>query len=196
MPSLTSTPTPTATPPQCILPGEISGVLPSDDAYIYRVKAGTNYGSEATIDIRPEFNGEMRGLLRFDLSEIPAGSTILAAHLYLNPVDSNNGQVNSIYRVTTQWSEGTVTWNDPWNIPGGDYDPTSLYQNFDAGSSGCVTQVTVTNLVSDWVNGTYPNYGLLITAAGPRSFARYSSKDDPAHPELAPRLEVIYLPAN
>ncbi|GAP14915.1 disaggregatase related repeat [Longilinea arvoryzae] len=146
------------------------------------------------IDIRPDFNGEMRGLLRFDLSAIPAGATILSAHLYLTPTDANNGQVNMIYRLTSNWYEETATWNEPWGVPGGDYDPASLYGDFDAGSTGCVTRVDVTNLITGWVDGTYANYGLLITAAGPRSFARYISKDDPAHPDLAPRLDVVYIP--
>lgn len=172
----------------------MTGVFPSDDAFIYRVKPDANHGSETTIDIRPEFNGEMRGLLRFDLSSIPTGAAILSAHLYLYPVDSNNGQVNSIHRLTSNWTEATVTWNNPWGFPGGDYDSQSLYADFDAGSTGCVRRVNVTDLVTGWVNGTYPNFGLLISATGPRSFARYVSKDDPAHSDLAPRLDIVYIP--
>lgn len=167
-------------------------MLPSDDAYIYHIKPDDNYGSEATIEIRPQFNAEMRGLVRFDLSTLPSNAVITSAHLYLNTIGSNNGQVNSIYRLTSGWREGTVTWNVPWRTPGGDYDADHLYSNFAIGSEACVIDVDISGLVAGWVDGTYDNFGILITASGPRSIVHYVSKDDPRNGDLAPRLDVVY----
>lgn len=134
----------------------------------------------------------MRGLLRFDLSDIPAGATIRSATLYLNSVDGNRGHVNSVYRVTTEWNEGTATWNDPWNTPGGDFDGQALITTFEIGAMGCAIPVDLTSLVTSWVEGGYANYGILITASGPRSVAHYVSKEDTVNPALRPQLVVTY----
>lgn len=192
----TETPTlePSATPTRegCIDPNRIAGILPSDDTYIYHVKPGFNYGGETLIQIRPEYNGEMRGLLRFDLSAIPAGAMITSATLYLNAVDGNNGHVNSVYRVTTGWNEATATWTFPWNLPGGDFEDQTLIATFEIGASGCAIPVDLTGLVSAWVDGTYENEGILIRAVGPRSVAHYVSKEDVANPGLRPQLMIAY----
>lgn len=62
-----------------------------------------------------------RGMLKFDLSSIPANATILTAKLtlYSNPtpllgnfIDANFGTNNSLYlgRLTGNWDPATVTW--------------------------------------------------------------------------------------
>lgn len=91
-----------------------------------------------------------RGLLAFDFSSIPAGSTINSASLSLSLDRSHGGALAiSMYRVTTPWGEGTsnagnandgagavvtpgdVTWihsNYPsafWTTPGGDFVTTA-----------------------------------------------------------------------
>lgn len=144
------------------------------------------------IQIRPEYNGEMRGLLRFDLSYIPAGAVITSATLYLNSIDGNNGHVNSVYRVTTGWDEETATWIFPWNVPGGDFAEQALITTFEIGPSGCAIPVDLTGVVSGWVNGSFENQGILIRASGPRSVAHYVSKEDSANPGLRPQLVVVY----
>lgn len=68
----------------------------------------------------------VRGLLKFDLSSIPANATIISANLYLysypsptlngNFTDANFGTANSftVQRVTANWTPGSITWfNQP-----------------------------------------------------------------------------------
>ncbi len=93
--------------------------------------------------------GERRGLLRFDLTSIPAGSTITAATLSLTLVRARaDNSTVSVRRLLQPWSEGPsiftrgsgvpalpgdVTWltrtfattpAQPWITPGGDFVPT------------------------------------------------------------------------
>ena len=74
-----------------------------------------------------------RGLVKFDLSSIPAGATILSAKLSIysdptplngNLVDANSGSANALFleRVTSIWNPATVTWQ---NQPAGDA-PTQI----------------------------------------------------------------------
>jgi len=55
----------------------------------------------------------MRSLVQFDLSSIPAGSTINSAFLDLTFVGdaSDNARVFSVYRVKRAWVEDQATWN-------------------------------------------------------------------------------------
>ena len=75
-----------------------------------------------------------RGMFKFDLSSIPANATILTAKLSLysmptpflgNLVDANSGPNNTllIERVTSNWTNPTVTWQ---NQPGTDVASHSL----------------------------------------------------------------------
>ena len=75
----------------------------------------------------------MRGLIKFDLTGIPAGSTITSAKLCLYSsseaiVTGDTGYYGA-YRVTTAWTESGSTWNSsdtgvPWTSPGGDFEAT------------------------------------------------------------------------
>lgn len=188
----TWTPTPTQTPVSCILPSDVTGDLPAADTYIYRVKSDTNYGNDVEINVRAESHPEMHGLLQFDLSMIPADATITGATLYLYTPDSRNGLMFSIRRITTEWDEQTATWNTPWLNPGSDYDDQTVYGSFTIGGRGCFIQTDMTNLVDQWTNGTYDNFGLLIHATGPMSIVHFVSSDDSLQAELRPRLSVTY----
>lgn len=64
------------------------------------------------------FNGN-RGLIKFDLSSLPALATITSARLNLHayttgPTGGHIGSANACYlqRVTSNWAENTVTWNN------------------------------------------------------------------------------------
>src|SRR3990170_1048895 len=63
-----------------------------------------------------------RGLFQFDLSSIPAGSTIDSAtlRLYDRGTDlSSTTRIMRVYRCVRNWGETTVTWNK--------YDGTNLW---------------------------------------------------------------------
>jgi hypothetical protein len=103
--------------------------------------------------------GKARSLVKFDVSDIPAGTTISEAKLYLYLVNGcdigeRTHQVTT-YRIIPSWSSSSVTWN---NQPG----------HGEAYGSAWVPSKTwdwytfdVTSLVQNWVNGT-SNYGLML----------------------------------
>lgn len=150
------------------------------------------YGSEDSIWLRPNNNAINRGLVRFDLSDIPAGSTITSARFYLVPQDDRTGQATYIYRLTTGWSEASANWQSPWSSPGGDFDSNLSYAQILNEQKNCAIEVDITGLVQAWVDGDFPNYGMLLYAVGSSPPLRYTSKEDSANPEQAPRLLVAY----
>ncbi len=152
--------------PPVVLPAKL---YPVADATVLEGYPTSNFGSTTDMWVgydHCEVSGKVtRSLLRFDLSAIPAGTSISSARLYLNLVNScdigERTHTATVYRVSSTWSAGTVTWN---NKPayaeayGSSAIPSRTWgwYSFD-----------VTNLVRGWVNGSFPNYGLMVR--GPES---------------------------
>ena len=142
------------------------------------------------MEIRPDNSADRRGLLKFDLSSIPSNATITSATLYLYEKDNKSGQTTFIYRVTSGWNENTATWSS-WSSPGGDFDNSVSYFTFIPNQQNCMLTLDITNLVRLWVNGTYPNHGLILYSTGPNHIIRYFTKEDGTASER-PKLDISY----
>lgn len=135
-------------------------------------------------------NGRVRSYIRFNLSSIPSGSTIVQATLRLNHRGGSDypGQSRTLtlYRVTGSWSESTVTWN---NKPGyaGSIGSFSTVYNFIGWR-----ELDLTTQTRKWVDGSHSNYGFVII--GPEStqgIYRVLASSDSDH---SPELVVRYVP--
>jgi len=136
---------------------------------------------------------------------------------------ADNPHEVKVYRLTREWVEGTgsdfystgapdgVTWIEAapgveWDTLGGDFDTTTDFGN---GANGVVSRHTVEPLTSEeterwedwditplargWVNGTYPNYGVILRPAESEWISHdYRSRNYEANPSFRPRLTVIY----
>jgi hypothetical protein len=142
------------------------------------------------MQLRPAPGGERRGLLRFDLSDIPLDARIASARLYLYEMNAKGNLVIKVFRVTDNWSESTVTWASPWAVPGGDFDSSLAYALFIPDQQNCSISLDLSSLVQGWVDGSYPNQGVMLIAYGPSTFIEYATKEETTHPEWAPRLEI------
>jgi PKD repeat protein len=73
----------------------------------------SSYGNDTELHVRAD-NQARRTYLKFDLSVVPAGTTVTSAKLYLyctaaNPADPL--QVD-VHETNDSWSEDTITWNN------------------------------------------------------------------------------------
>jgi len=93
--------------------------------------------------------------------QVPMNSPIDSATLQVNC--TNPGAMMQVYRLTSDWSEASVTWNSPWAAPGGDYDG-AVVVNGDCTATG-VRTIDITQFVQAWSDGA-PNYGILLTDTG------------------------------
>lgn len=116
-------------------------------------------GSKTTNTIQGSNAWWYRTFLQFDISAL-LGRAVTKADLYLYchswNDNASSGKTN-ISRVIEEWNELTVTWNNqPPTV--GSYlasdvspIPVNTWGNW-----------TITDLLREWAEGTYPNYGLYI----------------------------------
>jgi hypothetical protein len=93
------------------------------------------------------------GLPKFAL---PEGATFESATFYVY-VEFAEGQDINVHRITNPWEACEVTWNNF----GGSYAP-EVEGTFNASTDWAWHSCDVSSLVGGWLNGTYPNYGLLL----------------------------------
>ena len=153
----------------------------------------SNFGSLS--DMRAGYYGSsqaMCSLVRFNLSGIPSGTPIGQAKLWLYMNSSYDPQniprIIAVYRVTTAWTESNVTWNTQ---PG----YSSMYYNVVSIPHAAFGwySVDITNLMREWVNGQYSNYGIwLFGNESPidQNFRGFSTREGAAN--RRPYLAVTY----
>lgn len=166
-------------------------------------------------------NNLRRGLIRFDLSSIPAGSTIDSVSLTLNMSITIVGDKDcSLHRALAAWGESTstasggegggglaqpgdATWlhtfsaTDFWTTPGGDF-AAAPSQTTTVGAIGSYTWGSSAQLVADvqfWLDMPGENFGWVLVGdeTGGISAKRFDTHENP-NPANHPRLVINYTP--
>ncbi|MCE2949116.1 MAG: DNRLRE domain-containing protein [bacterium] len=162
-----------------------------------------------------------RALLRFDLSQVPAGHVVVGARLrlFMSMTKFGIGRPVDMYRVTASWGEGTssagiggtgfkasaedATWQfrffgsgTPWGTPGGDFVAGPASASSVVGVSNSTQVWSGPGMVADvnlWLSAPSQNLGwILIGDETTSSAARYNSRTSPG----APVLELDLIPAS
>ncbi len=154
----------------------------TSDTWIDEGNPATNHGADATLsagetDSRTPV--EQMLLIAFNLDALPAGAVVTNADLLLQQTAADG--VSSISLVPElsleAWDEPIVTWNDPIATeyrgdPVTPVDITPGAKSFD-----------VTAIVTAWVDGSFPNHGLMLRsdglALGTRTFAAREAASNP-----------------
>ncbi len=182
-----------------------SGYNGTFDTYIREASASTNYASATTLQVDGDepvgSTSDMSILLGWDISAIPSSATVQSATIYLNVVNVSSGPY-FCYALLTPWQETQATWNEAltasaWALPGaegaGDRDSLSV----------CTISVPVLGpasislnndglaLVQSWVDGSSPNYGIVIADSATTDGADFDSSDS-ANAMNRPKLEIVY----
>jgi len=102
-------------------------IEPVDDATISEPDPNVNFGTSSSIILRSIRTWNLEGLIKFNLSAVPSNVTIMVAGLQMNyyRYENNNPSGNKVnlYRITNDWDEETVTWN---NQPSSVAEPSSF----------------------------------------------------------------------
>ncbi len=128
------------------------------DSYTSPASPTQNFGLLPNVVI----GGGNVGLVQFDLSSRPPGSTVSAAYLgiFVNKVTA--GGTLNFSQVTSAWSETGVTFNASPSTAGAFATPGASTPN-------TFLLVDVTALVNGWLASPASNFGVAISGAGPTS---------------------------
>lgn len=181
--------------------------------------SGLHFFAGKTTTTVPSDQRIRRGLIAFDVSSIPAGSTITSVTLTLHMSRTISGPQNiQMRRVLADWGEGSSgagrgegggapsTTNDAtwvhrffntanWTTPGGDFSAT-------VSATTSVNQIgnytwSGAGLVADvqaWVNGTASNFGwILLGNETPIATAKRFDSSEHSTIGFRPSLAVEYM---
>ena len=153
---------------------------PDADTWIY--PGSGPYGSSTELRVNRPAVIDQEIIIHFDVSTIPDDHTINSATMYVYRYAGNAAISGEIYRVTEDWDEYTLVnsiahdESNPYDtdVPMG--DPTG-WKEFD-----------IAELVQEWVDGTYDNYGVVYYGlTGTGYYQRHYSRE---YFENQPYLEV------
>jgi hypothetical protein len=161
-----------------------------------------------------------RSLVWFDLSPIPAGSTINAVSLTMHMSQTSSGASNvELHRLLVNWGEGTsqaaggegagapatpgdATWlhtfynTSFWSNPGGDFDPAaSAVTSVNAIGFYSWSSAGLVSEVQNWLNMPASNFGWLLK--GDESVFQTSKRFDSRQnltADFRPMLMIDYTP--
>ena len=141
----------------------------AEDAFTKADKPDENKGSDKKVEVVDKIGKERVGFAKFDiLSILPVGvgpGDIVKATLrmYMEKVDKKKFGTIEVQRVDDEdWDEHSITANFPLlshTVVVGSVDVTA------ADKDHFVT-IDITNLFKDWVDGSFPNYGIALVATG------------------------------
>jgi hypothetical protein len=170
---------------------------PVADAEVKQNNPNTNFGIAPTLgagfDNYVDNDLIRRALLHFDISTyLTQGTTVNSAtlKLYLAGYCDAMSTTYRAYRISQDWSEMVVTWNNQptW---GESYGSKSI----PASTPWKYYSIDVTDLVQAWLDGSEPEYGILVRGPEAPSYAcayrDFRSKGGGGY-DSAPRLVVDY----
>lgn len=175
------------------------------DTYISGQQPDTNSGSAVYLLVdgdEPHASGlDETSLMAWDVSAIPADAVVESVSLTIEVTNPTTTQY-AIQEMRRNWQESEATWNQyasglAWGIPGalgGGDRGTSVLGQISAPTVGTRTvalNADGVDLVQDWVDGTTPNYGIVISDSASTDGLDFWSSDASIATNR-PSLTVVY----
>jgi len=163
------------------------------DAYVDEGAPDTNYETATALSVASDGGNSTRIYTQFNLSSIPSTAVILSADLglfyYSESIFSVAGPVG-VYRVTGNWVESTITWNNSPAAQNTSIDTITV----PAAHTNTFLFWDVNALVQDWVDGSIANRGVMLrdTDESSDEGVKYFRSSDWSTPEECPKLVISY----
>ncbi len=179
--------------------GEITSGVPTElviqpssiDSWVNQASQNGNYGSDTSIYVQARNLQARRLLVQFDLSSIPLNSTINSATLELYATSTTGSNTIELHRITSSWSEGSVTWESQ---PSFDSSATSTLSGIN--STGWKVW-DVKSLIEGYLSGTFTNCGFLLksqTETGAQLISTTFASRENSNTSQRPVLRINYTP--
>ena len=137
--------------------------LNGEGTYVASDDPNKNFASSNAIlaDGADDNNGELVGLIKWDVANLPADISVNNAKIEVEVFDSSSDEYN-LYKGNVAWKESSATWNttSPYSNRGekiGSFNPTS------AGTHAVNLNQAGKTLVQSWINGAANNGVMMMT---------------------------------
>jgi hypothetical protein len=173
------------------------------DSYISEVTAEqkSNFNTDARLRLSGVAASRRRTVVAFDLSALPAGSSVRSAVLHLAlGATLTEGRTFAVHALSQTFEEIRVSWDRAtqaakWITPGGD---TAVQESArttvgPGAQAGAIVDFDLTYDVGLIAKGSWPNYGWLVESAADEQSAEFVPRES-AFPSERPRLELTLCP--
>lgn len=177
----------------------------SQDTWIDEAHTASNYGTDISFTVTTNKIG--RGLVKFNLSSIPAGAKFTSAKLLLyaggfSPTNPPTSSILTVNPVNVPWTENGASWKTANGSPnswkcgcfGGNFAAAAASATLSSSfTPGGWVEWDVTALAQEWFDGVRLNYGvgvLMDPTSG--SSVAFNSKDATYAPQYMPQLVLTY----
>ena len=183
------------------------GASDGADAWIGNRLASEENSNNGAADRVRVSSGARHGLLRFDLSALPAQAIVESATLSLHLLQHEPGEMTvAVHRVSAPWAEGNqdgggtpdgATWHThdgvtAWGASGGDYDATASDTVTVSNVDGTRSEWDVTTLAQAWAADPSANHGMLLRYVSGDSLDHFFASSDHSITSNHPRLTVSF----
>ena len=184
-----------------------AGYAGTTDAYLSQAGPGSNFGTSTTLLVDGDDPGgtgnDKASVIRWDVSSIPAGSTVESAQITFNITDPTTS-LYELYQLVRMWDEGVVSWTaaaagDNWQTAGaqGASDRNSIVLGeLSVAATGIHTFALNTDgvaAVQSWVDSSATNQGIMIANSASGNGVDFSSREVGTATNR-PKLTVAYTP--
>ena len=167
---------------------EVVYLLPTQDAFVRKNAPTMNYGiGELDVGSNSSTNDVFRSFLQWNVSGISNTAYITKALVHLNLLQTGNYDFN-VNQVNSAWSEMGITWKG--QPVEGDFVTEVVVD-----STVSTFTIDITDLVTQWHNNSYLNYGIELRAKSEiiNSIMRLGGRETTGS---EPTLEIQYFDAN
>ena len=185
------------------------------DTYLNSGAPNTNFGNMGVIVVGETNDGNdvFRSVIKFDLSSIPAGSTITSATLTVTLAEAgsfraNNNRALKVYRSLRAFSESQATWNvyttgNNWGTAGANNTTTdreatdigsTTFNTADADESEKSWTLTTAKIQEMIYGGSFTNNGFIIKADTETDDRYQMHSSNSVTSSKRPKLVIDYTP--
>jgi Tfp pilus assembly protein PilX len=174
----------------CPVPPSVLTFLSTQDTWLNQEQPDTNYHNDSLMRVgeSSSINNFYRPMISFDISSLPAGTNVVSAtlRLYVQAVQGSQNMEVGLYRINSDWTQSTVTWNSE---SGGDFHPVPLSLPEIVWTTGWKEWPVPLELINEWIDGVSINYGLLLDYLGNKKnynlqFVTQNHGNASLHPQL------------
>jgi hypothetical protein len=167
-------------------------LYPTKDTYISQAEPAVAKGSESLLWVDATASQAKQALLDFDLSGIPAGSTINSVELKVFSTSTGDRTIVLKSVNSPTWSEGTATWDALQSLNVTEMGSVTTTGWFDFDSS-VAAFAGLKSIVQQRINNSGQQYGFLLSDGGADSASFYSREAaSGGHQSEVPTLIVDY----